>query len=630
MKLYTSVFCLSLLCFVWRSNARSIRKPSATDLIIAAKRGDGDLVSTLIEQGANVNGKNKKNNTALSSASKKGHVDVVSILLEQGAKVDQKSTINRHTALLKAAENGHADVVSILLEHGAKVDQINANSGCTALTKAAENGHADVVSILLENGAEIDHEPPHGFTPLTEATGYGYDEGFEMPPPPPIEYVGPPPPGFGPPLIGDGSRCTPLLKAAENGHADVVSVLLENGAEIDNEPPYGITPLIEASRHGHVDVVLTLLERGAEIDRLVPETGNTALLEAAQWSQAEVVSTLLAHGANINHVNAFEETAFKLAYQVYGPDQVYAVVPILRANWEDVNSQQLLEAAIEGDAELVLTLIDSGENINSTSTLGYSALALAVRNGNVNVVSTLLDHGAEIFDRDLNEAAKVGHAEIVIDLLAHGANVNGGQYGQLALASAAENGHADVVDILLANGVDINNLERPDEETALVFAARAGHADVVSLLIKNGADMSIRTPFSGTALINAVRYGHTDVVSALLAGGADADDEDVFSGLSALMLAARNGDDIEMLSTLLDHGADINKKTSMPYYSSFDPNTPKKTALDIVMGRPGSYKCKGKETNTNFYDPQHCLTARDKKAIISFLKEHGAKKSSQL
>jgi hypothetical protein len=51
------------------------------------------------------------------------------------------------------------------------------------------------------------------------------------------------------------------------GHVEVVSVLLERGADIDKAADDGATPLIMASQEGHGEVVSVLLEQGADIDK---------------------------------------------------------------------------------------------------------------------------------------------------------------------------------------------------------------------------------------------------------------------------------------------------------------------------------------------------------------------------
>ena len=50
--------------------------------------------------------------------------------------------------------------------------------------------------------------------------------------------------------------------ASENGHADVVKVLLENGAKVEAGASDFTAPLWVASQNGHADVVKLLLENG--------------------------------------------------------------------------------------------------------------------------------------------------------------------------------------------------------------------------------------------------------------------------------------------------------------------------------------------------------------------------------
>ena len=88
------------------------------------------------------------------------------------------------------------------------------------------------------------------------------------------------------PDYGDGNDCyTPLLKAAQAGHNDVVIALLDGGANVNfvsdntNLRENGNTALILASYKGHLSVVRTLLNRGANVDHET-ESGYTALMFA--------------------------------------------------------------------------------------------------------------------------------------------------------------------------------------------------------------------------------------------------------------------------------------------------------------------------------------------------------------
>ena len=52
--------------------------------------------------------------------------------------------------------------------------------------------------------------------------------------------------------LPDGA--TPLLIAAQNGHARCVAALVHGGADIDKPTPNGATALYLAARKGHADV----------------------------------------------------------------------------------------------------------------------------------------------------------------------------------------------------------------------------------------------------------------------------------------------------------------------------------------------------------------------------------------
>jgi hypothetical protein len=57
----------------------------------------------------------------------------------------------------------------------------------------------------------------------------------------------------------------PLLQAARTGRTDIVSLLLDNGADVNGGTFIIGTPLIIAAGEGHTEVVSILLERGADV-----------------------------------------------------------------------------------------------------------------------------------------------------------------------------------------------------------------------------------------------------------------------------------------------------------------------------------------------------------------------------
>ena len=82
-----------------------------------------------------------------------------------------------------------------------------------------------------------------------------------------------------------------MVGASENGHFDIVKLLLEHGAKEHLE-----WALLEASVSGHTDIVKLLFEHGAELDEddwfEVP-----VLVEVSKNGHIEIVKLLLEHGA---------------------------------------------------------------------------------------------------------------------------------------------------------------------------------------------------------------------------------------------------------------------------------------------------------------------------------------------
>ena len=101
-----------------------------------------------------------------------------------------------------------------------------------------------------------------------------------------------------------GARSEPLWAAAREGNLEQVRAALAQGADIDAAADGGATALFYAAQYGHPEVVSFLIERGADVN-VVAEISirgrarrvSAAAAAALAW-HSEVARTLLQHGAH--------------------------------------------------------------------------------------------------------------------------------------------------------------------------------------------------------------------------------------------------------------------------------------------------------------------------------------------
>ena len=125
----------------------------------------------LIEEGADINAKNKCGDTALTLGARGGHTEICLALIEEGADIEVQGGYG-YTALIWAAGGGDTKIAKALIDKGANIE-VQSENGCTALMTAARNGHTEMVNILIDKGANIEAKNNNSQTVLMSAT-YGH------------------------------------------------------------------------------------------------------------------------------------------------------------------------------------------------------------------------------------------------------------------------------------------------------------------------------------------------------------------------------------------------------------------------------------------------------------------------
>ena len=93
-------------------------------------------------------------------------------------------------------------------------------------------------------------------------------------------------------------RSSPIVIAADVGNANVVEMLLANGANINDTDEQGLTLLMKASLYNYTNIIELLLSRGVDIHEQ-NSNGATAIMYASLHSQKDAIQMLMANGASI-------------------------------------------------------------------------------------------------------------------------------------------------------------------------------------------------------------------------------------------------------------------------------------------------------------------------------------------
>ena len=168
-------------------------------------------------------------------------------------------------------------------------------------------------------------------------------------------------------------------------------------------------------------------------------------------------------------------------------------------------------------------------------------------------------------DVPLIDAARQGDAAAVESLLKQGTNPNtAAGDGMTALHWAAERGHQEVVELLISSGAVVDTKTRIGKYTPLHLASRSGHGGATRLLLKAGSNPNATTTTSGVTPLHlaAAAIGGADAVAALLEHGADANATEASSGQTPLIFAAAYNR-AASVAKLLDHGADASITTEV-------------------------------------------------------------------
>lgn len=126
-------------------NLNAFNALGESPLMLAALKGQFELVDKLVKKGADVN---KTGWTPLHYAASSGHIEVIKLLLENHAYIDAESP-NGSTPLMMASMYGNPQSVKLLLDEGAD-PMLKNQIGLTALQFAQRGNRPDSAELLTK------------------------------------------------------------------------------------------------------------------------------------------------------------------------------------------------------------------------------------------------------------------------------------------------------------------------------------------------------------------------------------------------------------------------------------------------------------------------------------------------
>lgn len=291
-----------------------------------------------------------------------------------------------------------------------------------------------------------------------------------------------------------------LSVAAHCGNEEVVRLLLQYGATVDERDASLLAPIHLASLRGHLNVIEVLLQEHADVDIKGPND-QTSLRIASEKGEIEVAAALLRRGA--------------------------------KANARDVKQMTPLHiAAKQGDEPMIELLVGHGAHVEAKDGDFMGPLHYACEGGHTGVVGILLNKKADLEApgratmTPLLCASSSGQTNVVDLLLKKRASLkHKGEGEMMALHWASFNGHVEVVDLLLQKRAPIAASNK-DGRTPLHLAIMADEFAVADLLLRKGAPVEAPCKFKLKPIHYACQRANFDIAQLLLGYNANIEAED--------------------------------------------------------------------------------------------------------
>ncbi|MBU7314337.1 ankyrin repeat domain-containing protein [Paenibacillus oleatilyticus] len=193
----------------------------------------------------------------------------------------------------------------------------------------------------------------------------------------------------------------PNSEDIKNGNINRIVELLENGMDVNEEIVVGNSkelPINYALENRQFDIVRLLADNGA----ILNDESNPVIVTAARYGNEEIIRYLLSKGADINATNRFESSALEEAIS-WNNDIDLKIFVDSGIDMNKHGGKALRGAAFDGNLQVIQFLVREGANINYCGSGLHSnptPLHVAVSKGHTAIVDFLLENGADLSIQD--------------------------------------------------------------------------------------------------------------------------------------------------------------------------------------------------------------------------------------
>lgn len=293
--------------------------------------------------------------------------------------------VRPETSFQQLAEEGNVRELQEQIVRGADINALGRD-GFSALACAVRGGQVDAMEVLLNAGADVSHPSAGGNTPLHRAVQQGNLQMMDL-----LLDLG------ADPHCMNAQGFSPFYMAVEH-NSPAVERFLERGVEPDeNQTPRSGGYLFCSAQSGCLPVLSMLLDQGSDVDR-VSFAGAVALHYAVYGGRAEAVQILIEQGADVNIPNRRQWTALHQAVRIGSSE----LVRLLVENGADLEAKDkdgrtpLLAASQTGQLDAVRDLLHLGADIEAEDNEHQSAQNLARANHHTDVSAFIAERKNEL------------------------------------------------------------------------------------------------------------------------------------------------------------------------------------------------------------------------------------------